>query len=206
VSDKLKKTIDRMVEDSIRRILPAVMNEVLLQTIANSNVIRESAAARQAQRPAPQPTSKGRKPTSLNQLLDPEAGADFYQDPRAAVAESLREEAPPVPRGQVLAQRIQSLPPELQHLAEGVDLDDDGGEMWDSDVGDSVPTAGMGPPLERAAQVAGLDFSRMRQAIQVTEKKAAPRVSAADKAANAQFEENRLKRLREQLNGGKPLD
>lgn len=42
MSQKLKETIDRMVEDAIRRILPGVMNEVLLKTIANSGVIHEA--------------------------------------------------------------------------------------------------------------------------------------------------------------------
>lgn len=205
MSQKLKETIDRMVEDSIRRILPSVMNEVLLKTIANADVIREQ-APRQPQQPAAKRPKAGQRPASLSHLLDPEAGADFYQDPRAAMAESLREE--PVPRGQLIAQRIQSLPPALQGLAEGMELDDDGGEMWEGPMGDSSVTPGaadMGPPLDRAAKAAGLDFSRMKQAINLTEKKA-PRVSAEDKMANAHFEQQRLKRMREQLNGGKPVE
>lgn len=206
MSQKLKETIDRMVEESIRRILPAVMNEVLLKTIAGAGVIQESRAPmqRSVAKPAAQPRP-ARRPSSLNHLLDPEAGADFYQDPRAAAIESLREEVPPAPRGQAIAQRIQSLPAELQHLAEGMELDEDSGEMWDSDVGDSAvaTSADRGPPLEKAAQIAGLDFSRMKRAIQVTEKKIAPKMSATDKAAQAQFEELRIKRMREQLDGKK---
>lgn len=201
MSQKLKETIDRMVEDSIRRILPAVMNEVLLKTIANANVIREAPVQRAPAKAAP----KAKRPTSLSHLLDESAGADFYQDPRAAMVEATREEAPPMPRGQVIAERIQNLPPDLRSLAEGMDLDDDGGEMWDSDIGDSVPTAGPGPALDRAAAAVGLDFSRMAKAINITERKA-PRPSAADKAANAQFEQQRLKMMRERLNGGKPVE
>lgn len=203
MSQKLKETIDRMVEDAIRRVLPQVMNEVLLKTISNANVIQERAPApRQA--PVQKAKPAGKRPTSLSHLLDESAGSDFYQDPRAAMAESIQEEIQP--RGQVIAQRIQNLPQALQGLAEGMDLEDDGGEMWESDIGDSVvvPTAGMGPPLEKAAQAAGLDFSRMKAAINLTEKKA-PKTSAADKAANAQFEEQRLKMMRERLNGGKPI-
>lgn len=210
MSDKLKKTIDRMVEDSIRRILPAVMNEVLLKTIANANVIREETTkpiqvTRSGRPAALTPSGAMKRPSSLSQLLDESAGADFYQDPRAAMVQAVQEEV--IPRGEVIAQRIQSLPPALQGLAEGVDLDDDGGEMWESDMGDSVsiPSAGMGPPLEKAAQVAGLDFSRMKQAINLTEKKSA-KATAADKAANAQFEQQRLKMMRERLNGGKPVE
>lgn len=200
MNDKLKKTIDRMVEDSIRRILPAVMNEVLLKTIANANVIQETRRAEPFQQKRQELNQKivQRKPASLSHLLDPEAGADFYQDPRAAMAEATREEPAPAPRGQVIAERIQNLPPDLRSLAEDVDLDD-AGEMWDSDVGDSfVPSAGMGPPLERAAQAAGLDFSRMRKAINLTEKKG-PKGDVADRMANAQFEAQRIKMMRDRL-------
>lgn len=202
-----------MVEDSIRRILPTVMTEVLLKTIANANVIQEQGERtprqiaqtvekyerlRDEQSPAyrsARNVPEMKRPGSLRHLLDPEAGADFYQDPRAAMAEATREE--PQPRGQVVAERIQNLPAELQSLAEGMDLNDDGGEMWDD--GDSiVPSSGMGPPLEHAAQQAGLDFSRMRQAINLTERKS-PKVSAGDKAAQAQFEHQRLKMMRDRL-------
>lgn len=203
MNQKLKSAIDRMVEDSIRRILPQVMNEVLIKTIASSGVVQESRGhltKEQAAAPIRPPVRAKHLPSSLSQLLDPEAGSDFYQDPRAAMAESIREEEP-APRGQVIAQRIQNLPPGLQHLAEDVNMDDDGGEMWESDVGDSVVTSGgMGPPLDRAAAAVGLDFSRMKQSIQLTERKSSKqRVSAAEQAANAQFEENRLKRMREKL-------
>lgn len=219
MSQKLRETIDRMVEDAIRRILPEVMNEVLVKMVANANIIQERTPRSIAQtvekyerirdeQPPAYRNAKNvkmpRKPTSLSQLLDPEAGADFYRDPREAMAESVREE--PAPSNQPIAQRIQSLPPALQGLAEGMDLDDDGGEMWESDIGDSaIPTAGMGPPLERAAQVAGLDFSRMQRAIQMTEKKV-PKVDRSDARAKAQFEEQRIKMMRERLNGGKPLE
>lgn len=211
MSKNLKETIDKMVEDSIRRILPQVMNEVLLKTIANSQVIHEArsgvADPRFASKPVQQPKQAQRKqarPSSLSQLLDESAGADFYQDPREAMRQATYEEPPPPPKA--IAQRIQTLPPALQGLAEGIELDDDGGEMWESEHGDSavVPTAGMGPPVEKAAAALGLDFSRMAKAINVTEKK--KRVDAEDKAANAQFEQARLKRMREQLNGGKPLE
>lgn len=188
-----------MVEDAIRRVLPQVMNEVLIKVVAGSNVIQERAAS--PQRPAPR--AQPRRPSSLSHLLDETAGADFYEDPRAAMAQSIQEETPP--RGQDIAQRIQSLPPALQQLAEGT-MEDDGGEMWESDMGDSVvvPSAGNGPPLDRAAKAVGLDFSRMKQVANVTESK--KRVDADDRRANAQFEAMRLKRMREQLNGGKPVE
>lgn len=206
MSKNLKETIDKMVEDSIRRILPQVMNEILLKTIANSQVMHEARGGVAPQTPA-QPRQvqrqQSRKPSSLSQLLDESAGADFYQDPREAMRQATYEEPPPAQKA--IAQRIQTLPPALQGLAEGIELDDDGGEMWESELGDAavVPTAGMGPPVDKAAKALGLDFSRMAKAINVTEKK--KRVDPADRAANAQFEETRLKRMREQLNGGKPL-
>jgi hypothetical protein len=208
MSQKLKETIDRMVEESVRRILPQVMNEILVKTLANANVIGETRSAPQrAQAPA-QPqrkAAKGQRPSSLSQLLDESAGADFYKDPNEAMYRATQEEAPPQPAGQVIAQRIQNLPPALQGLAEGIDLDDDGGEMWESQYGDSFPTAPMGPPIEKAAAAIGLDFSRMAKAINITEKKTA-KVAPADRAANAQFEQARLKRMREKLNDGKPVE
>jgi hypothetical protein len=203
-----------MVEDAIRRILPEVMNEVLLRTIANADVLQERSRRQSVPMPEKHRVNRSsvqhvvknvqasRRPASLSQLLDPEAGADFYRDPRMVVAGDVHEEEAPQP----LAQRIQSLPPALQSLAEGVDLDDDGGEMWEGEIGDSAITVTeMGPPLERAAQVVGLDFSRMQRAIQLTEKKAA-KVDQSDARARAQFEEQRIKMMRERLNDGKPLD
>ncbi len=206
MSRDLKKTIDRMVEDAIRRVLPGIMNEVLLKTIANSGVIREQPVRQQAvakqQAPRPQ-QQRPRRPSSLEDILDETAGADFYDDPRAAMAESMREEEPPPRNNSQRQAAIQALPPELQGLAEGMELDGDDGEMWGADD-DIVPSAAMGPPLDRAAKAVGLDFSRMKQAIKVTESK--KKIDAGDRAANAQFEQQRLKRMREQLNGGKPIE
>lgn len=196
MSQKLKETIDKMVEDSIRKILPQVMNEVLLKTIASAGVMTERRVEKPAYPYVPDYGGKKVKatnrPRSLDQILDPGAGSDFYQ----TEAES------PAPGRQVIAQRIQSLPPQLRGLAEGMDMDDDGGEMWEDDS--IVPSAGSGPPLAAAAARAGLDFSKMKQAIRVGEAK--KRIDGADMAAKAQFEEARLKRLRENLNGGKPVE
>lgn len=205
MSKNLKDTIDRMVEDSIRRVLPGIMNEILIKTIANSGVIREQATVRQAapaQAPAPKRQAP-RRPSSLEDILDDSAGSEFYTDPNARMVE---DEAPQAPRGQGITQRIQSLPPALQHLAEGVNLEDDGGEMWGDEQDSVVPSGGSGPPLDQAARAVGLDFSRMMQVAKVTESKKAPKMDAEDRAANAQFEQMRLKRMREQLNGGKPVE
>lgn len=192
---KLRAVIDRMVEDSIRRILPQVMNEVLLKTLTNSNVIREAPPVRKTvEGPTRRPA--GKRPSSLDQILDPEAGTDFYNDPREAMRESLRvDEVPQEVPSPAIAQRIQALPPELRAMAEGVSLI--GSE-------DSVPMVPEGPSLERAAQVAGLDFTRMRKAVAITEKKV-PKAESSDRAAREQFEEMRIKRMRERLNGGKPV-
>lgn len=205
MNKNLRDTIDRMVEDAIRRVLPGIMNEVLLKTIANSGVISER-PTQQQQRQTPlkkQPTQQqsSRRPTSLNQLLDPEAGADFYADPRAAMNESAQVEERPAPRRSGMAQMIQGLPPELRSLAEDVNLDDDGGEMWDDGEHDSgvLPA---GPPLERAAAAAGLDFSLMKKLSNITETK---KTKTAD-VSNQQFEERRIKLMRERLNGGKPVE
>lgn len=200
MSQKLKEQIDRMVEESIRKILPQVMNEILVKTIANAGVIKEQRApVPVTARPQPKRTAPVRtsRPSSLDQILDPEVGADFYQDPRAAMTEAMRIEDSPPPSNQVIAQRIQNLPPELQHLAEGMDIDDDGGEMWEDEMGDSaVPVATNEASFERA-QSAGINFARMKQAIGITEKKKV--ADSSDRAAEAQFEALRIKRMREQL-------
>jgi hypothetical protein len=213
VSKNLKNTIDKMVEDSIRRILPGVMNEILVKTLANSGVLQERKSVDKPAYPyIPDNGGKRIKPvqngsrrlSSLNDILDETAGSDFYNDPRAAMTEATRDEEPQIPRGQLLAQRIQGLSPELQKLAEGMDLDEDGGEMWD-DSDSIVPIAENGPPLDRAARAVGLDFSRMRQVANITESKKKS-LAADDRAANAQFETLRLKRMREKLNDGKPIE
>lgn len=208
MNKNLRDTIDRMVEDAIRKVLPGIMNEVLLQTIANSGVIQERAPIQQQQRQTskpqqPQVRQPSRRPSSLNQLLDPEAGADFYADPRAAMNDAQRVEERPAPRQSGMAQMIQSLPPELRDLAEDVNLDDDGGEMWDDSSHDSGILSESGPSLERAAQVAGLDFSVMKRLSNIKETK---NVKSNDASAKHQFEEMRIKRMREQLNGGKPVE
>jgi hypothetical protein len=187
VSQKLKNTIDRMVEESIRKILPQVMNEVLLKTIAGANVIQERVdkPAYPYLPPAGTPQKKIKvvnRPKSLNSLLDPGVGADFYE----------REEAT-TPKAPV--QRIQNLPPQFQKLAEGMEVDDDG-EMWDSELGDSgIPSAGQGPSINEGVRAIGLDFSKMKQAINITEKKN----PGPDAAAKAQFEETRIKAMRDRL-------
>lgn len=197
-----------MVADSIRRLLPEIMNEVLVRTIANSGVLAE---ARPAQRTKPAypyvPDNGGRKivdkkkastrPSALAELLDEQAGAEFYVDPREAMRQHTQEEfevpleeAPPV-------RRLQNLNPALQHLAEDVQFDP--GEMWGEDEHDSsVVRAPMGPSLESAAQAVGIDFGRMSRVIKETAPKIA-RVSADDAHAKAQYEENRIKRMRDNL-------
>lgn len=206
MSKNLKDTIDRMVEDSIRRVLPSIMNEVLLKTIAGAGVIQERGPVNKPAYPyipenaGKQVKVKNRRPSSLGDILDETAGSEFYSNPGAAMAEATREEAP---SQRQMAQRVQALPPHLQQLAEDVNLDDDGGEMWGEDDHDSASPSDMGPPLDRAAKAVGLDFSRMKQVAKVTESK---KPAADDRAARVQFEQMRLKRDRERLNGGKPVE
>lgn len=202
MSQKLKKLIDRMVEDSIRRVLPAIMNEVLIKTIATSGLIQERKQSFSQPVQQQRPPQKQRKLSSLNNLLDESVGADFYGS-QADEQEEYQEET--VTRRPDLTQRIQSLPQELRGLAEDVNLDDDGGEMWGDNEHDSSMSDLGGPSvnIEQAAKAVGLDFSRMKHAIKLTEKKNS---NNADAAANRQFEEQRIKRQRERLNGGKPIE
>lgn len=208
MSDKLKKAIDRMVEQSIREILPRVMNEVLLRTIASSGVIQESRPTGPAHQPEvaprsrkPQPPAPRRKPVSnLRDLLDESAGAEMYSMGTSDDHDvQLREEEPPPPadRRSLVAQ----LPPELQAMAEDIDIDDDvlteqaiegGADPMDFHPANSIDNAG---------RRLGLDFRRMSQAVKLTEKKVPPK-----DRSHAQFEEQRLKRMREKLNDGKPVE
>lgn len=212
MSQKLKETIDRLVEDAIRRILPQVMNEVLLRTIAGSGVIRES-------RPAPKspPVTAGKRVQDtprkarrgrpdLSQVLDESAGSEFYSQFAPVPEPAYEEPEAPSPRAEVVRQNIRGLPPEIQAMAEGMDLDVDEGEMWETEEATTVAPRGddVGD-LGTSSRRVGADFSRMVQTIRLTEQRK-PAADAADIAAKRQFEELRLKRHRERLNGGKPLE
>ncbi len=241
MSKGLKETIDRLVAESIRRILPGIMNEVLLRAVANSVVIQETSSPPVRKKPGPKPKarqvqirearapelqtkrSKQRKGRAglndlLNSVRDPEAGSDYYTDPRALfspdsqdINESVDVEVDDIDDAPVRQQkvskaaaRVNTLAPHLRGLAEGVQLDDDTEEMWEAGEHDSAPPVASAAPGEirdvgRAASQVGVDFSRMKSIIGAT---AAPvaRVSAQDRADKAQFEQNRLARIREQLN------
>ncbi len=220
-NSKLKETIDRMVEDAIRRILPSVMNEVLLKTIAGSGVMQERRADRPAypyvpegggrvvvtSKVAPKVKPKARKAgrPDLSYLLDESVGADFYE--RAVQPEPVQvvEEEPAAPLRERIASNIQTLPPELQEMAEGLELEDDGiGEMW-GDENAVAPAGDNAGDLAASSRRVGVDFGRMQKMIQMTEQKK-PKKSAEDRQAELQYEQLRLKRNRERLNGGKPVE
>lgn len=210
----LQRAIDRMVGDAIRRILPEVMNEVLIRTVANAGVLREAASIApskpQPKRQAVQQRKPARpRPGSLSELLDVEAGTEFYQDPRQAMREHTTRDEPDQDEDEQHedgpnrppVSRIAHLSPELQALAEGMELDDDGGEMWD-DSELSTPTVLARADEIRdpnvAAERVGVDFSRMAKVIKETSKKDV-RKTAADVAAEAQFQQQVLERRRAQL-------
>lgn len=163
MNQNLKKTIDKMVAESIRRLLPEIMNEVLLKTIANSGVLTE--APRRATSPPPPPQRKPAKRPSMSMvdLLEEDAGSEFYR----------QEEAPPPPP--VMSQRITSLPPELQELA----ADSVSAIMQE----DEVPTV----DLNRS----GFDFSRMRQAMGLVEQRASKPVAKDPTLEAARIERQR---------------
>ena len=211
----LKETIDRMVEDSIRRILPEVMNEVLLKMVARGGLVSErSVPVRETpvpqRQPAPAPRqpqrSAGQRPSSLRELLDPTAGTDFYQDPREAMRQATVEEAIP-PRQGTMAQRIQNLPPMLREMAEETLEDDDGiGEMWgDNEFAPMTEALNPSAPnlnLDQASRVAGVDWSRARELMGHVE---APKIAktAEDIQAEIQWKAQQVERERERLNNMK---
>lgn len=181
-----------MVEQSIREILPQVMNEVLLRTIAGSGVLTESRPAPPQPRPpkAPARTMPRRTPSNLREMLDDSAGAEFYS---AATDEDLHEERFEERHDVPMRERIQALPPELQHLAEDIELGD--GDFLD----ESVDPRTLAPPLEQVGQRLGLDFTKMSKFV-------GPVTNKQPDRSRAQFEEARIKRMREQLNDGKPVE
>lgn len=226
-SSQFKRTIDRMVEDAIRRILPSVMNEVLVATIARGTEhvvseerpvrprkgpkkrkqVREQRMAQQRRDPTPKPKKRSRADLQDLLSLDESAGAEFYHDPSSEPMgyedDSHESDGP---SESAVSQRIQALPPELRGLAEGLEMDDDGGEMWGSEHDSvSMPSTAVGEirNVVEAAKHVGVDFSRMRSLIGKTAPK---KVDRDDAKANMQFEQMRIKRMREQLNDGKPVE
>lgn len=215
IKDSLRETIDRLVEDAIRRILPTVMNEVLIRAIASSGALSEE-VARPRRRPGPKPKARKPKPVrerrevrvvrpppvrrdqNLRDLLDESAGAEFYGG----------GDDPPAVEERTISSRMSALPPQLRALAEDVvvpeGMEDD--EEWDGRGDSNGPTAvpSSVPDIGRAAAATGIDFSRMMETIKKTS--AAPRASQDDARAREQFEARRLKALRERLNDGKPVE
>lgn len=225
MSATLKRAIDRMVEEAIRRILPTVMNEVLIATVARgtSGIVSEDRPVRprkptrkrrapvREQKASQRKQRQGRRsPSDLRDLLalDESAGAEFYGDPRASYEPRDPGELEERERPSAIAKRIQALPPALQGLAEGMDLEDDGGEMWGANEHDSTTIQPSAPGeirnIDAAARDLGIDFSQMKAVIGATTK--AKRATHEDAQARMQFEQARLQRLREQLDGGKKLE
>lgn len=215
--ERLRAVIDRMVEDAIRRILPGVMNEVLVATLARAHVtpITESAPRRRnvkkkvprkvreqvAPSRARAPKAARGRPSSLDQLLDESVGADFYQDPRLVVHDAPVEDHESTPR---LAARAAALPAELRELAEGIDLDDDGGEMWQPDEHDSAGATAVISEIRDiggAVASAGLDMARMKSLIGATSPRPVRDRDASQ--ANVQFEQGRINRMRARLDGNR---
>lgn len=230
----LQAKIDFLVETAIRRILPKVMNEVLLRTLADSGVLaedrprpvrRKKAMKRRMQRPPePRQVREERQPrrplppkrSNLNEVLDDSIGSDAYEQYEArAPRRSQPEPEPdfddhePEPPARAVSQRLAALDPSLQAMAEGLVMpDDDGGEMWGDGELDSTSIAPAAVSEVRdvmgAAKRVGMDFSKMRALIDKTS--GTSKADAEDMKARASFEAQRLKRMRERLNDGKPVE
>lgn len=216
----LRRVVDRMVEDAIRRILPEVMNEVLVAAIARgtaSFITEEHPKRRPPKRKRRAPVreqqaaiaKKGQKSlpkrkVELTDLLDDSVGAEFYQDPRSLYT----DEPSPAEQSPVrqITDVVRDLPPDLQELAEGIDLDDDDGEMWgdhEHDSGLPAPSAHEIKNINEAARIAGVNFGRMKAVISKTTPK---RPTADDIRTQTQFDQGRLRRMREKLNDGRPVE
>lgn len=214
IKDSLRETIDRLVEDAIRRILPTVMNEVLIRAIASSGALSEG-AVRTRRKPGPKPKARKAKPVrerrevrpvrspdrreqNLRDLLDESAGAEFYGEGDSGQEFEER----------TISSRVSALPPQLRALAEDVVVPQDMGndEEWDGRGDSNGPTTvpSSVPDIGRAAAATGIDFSRMMETIKKTS--SVPKASQDDARAREQFEARRLKALRERLNDGKPVE
>lgn len=232
--NKLRAMIDRMVADSIRRVMPTVMNEVLLRTIADSGILFEGRRPVQQGRkkPGPKPKLKRRvaeqrqarpqKPAvprkrqvDLSDLLDESAGAEFYEDPRTRQTRALQEEYEVELDQHDEEEREASAPtprkllnPALRALAEDIEIaDDEDGGMWqpgDLDATSIVPDLPPVKDVDRAAAAIGIDFSRMASTIKATAPAHKP--DAQDAKNKAIFENRRLEAMRLRLNDGKPIE
>lgn len=206
---QLKNLIDKMVEDSIRRVLPSVMNEVLIKTITSSineeRVVPKNIPQnikKKIVRPARQNARTDNR--SLREILNSEsAGSEFYEqfnqtEQSVNVEEDNFDDF--VEHENPLAQRISSLPPQLQSLAEDVEIPEENMEMWEDEGYSSqfaaVPSdlAPVRNPKNDAAKI-GIDFNRMKQVSNITSKKE----NIEDVRSNKLFEEQRIKRMREKL-------
>lgn len=167
---KLKKLIDKMVAESIRQLLPEIMNEVLIKTIVNARVMTE--APKRASVPPPQaPKRPAKRPSmSMVDLLEEDAGAEFYRREEPVMQMEIPEEIHPQ-----IAQRITQLPPGLRELAED--------SMESIMMEEVVPEVNL--------QQAGLDFSRMRAAMGLVEERAIKPVAKDPRLEEARIERNR---------------
>lgn len=185
--ESLKKAIDQMVAESIRRQLPQIMAEVLVKTVAEAGVVREVTGALRGApvqealvQPRPAQAKRQRPPSlsNLRELLDEEAGAEFYSGARPEdMALTDEDVMPPQESSRPLAARINSLPPQLRHLAEGLSEED----LDDSDD----------------VSLAGLDFSGAKRMLGLMEGTA--KVSKDDALREAQFKAQMLEHKRRQL-------
>lgn len=232
---KLRAMIDRMVADSIRRILPTVMNEVLLRTIADSGVLSEGRRPTQQARkkPGPKPKLKRRvveqratrpqktapprkRQTDLSDLLDESAGAEFYDDPRDRQAQVLQEEYEvELDQHEEEDREADAIPPRellnpaLRALAEDIEIpDDEDGGMWRPGEYDSTGAAVPDLPVVKDVNRAAsaLGIDFSRMASTIKAAVPANRPDAQDAKNKAIFENRRLEAMRLRLNGGKPIE
>lgn len=121
----LKATIDRMVEQAIREILPEVMNEVLMKTLAGATMNETRAPVRRQQAPAPQQrrAQPQQRPSpnlarqqqlagldrslSLREALSgDDAGSDYYEEAERMLEQRRPSQPRPAPQRQPVRQPI----------------------------------------------------------------------------------------------------
>jgi len=192
---ELRRQIDEMVLESIRKHLPEVMNEVLVRTVINSGALTEGRPQRQSRQPrkpkAPKPQARQQPRMSLDSLLDESAGAEFYEQAGDQWGEeehlppqlrARQQQHAPEPPPQI-ARNFASLPPMLQEMAED--------SMQDLIQEEASP----GLDVSRGMGAMGLDMDRMRNAIKAVDRKAAEKRLAT----NGDYEARRIEMQRQRL-------
>lgn len=187
MSKNVKEMIDRMVEESIRRILPSVMNEVLIRTISES--LAPPSTVQHSKPKKSKARNEQPKRSRMQELLEghDSIGADFYEP--SARHDYDHDDENEIDHEQTRLSTLQSLPPMLREMASDMSFDDEEDHSFEQ--------------LPDGKVVQQLDIEHtMRSGLfdpSAIARRMGPSKQPKMTAENQQFEELRLKRMRESL-------